>query len=550
MYANQGMPMMQLGNDSLDGLLFEKSVKALLFVTALIVFLLSLPCFFARGIGTADDSSFLIIAKWIGHGLNPYKDLVDVKPPGIYYTLYALRSFFGDAWWVNRVFILAVDILCIMVAMIIGTKTQGRLVGVLSGLYAYPTLILFWGHKLFAEQFCAFFGLIAIALIYRKEDSSLKHSYIYGLLIGISTLYKQTAIIFFLAYIFFLVMKAFRKKIVLKWAISLVSCALTGFLTIWAIMFFLLYSAGILNESMHSIFILPFVYPFNMQYSSLLVRIACTPFTIIFALSAIVIVKYGMRRIKDSVREDSSLLLLVALCSLPLLIVRPGSFHYVIPTLLPAIIIAAQMWSRLIVVITDAKPLPVARFVKSRIFIGALFVLPAIAPFFVMSSMSYFFIREGRLQFDRLQTYEIGSKINQYLQREDEPILCASFGFLFLSRMYYLLERRPFFKDALIVLNDRQRSIRYKETLEAIEKGKTSVVILEKSTLPFPFEKPSIEDFRAMLAKRYKRVPLRFAVDASRKIRTELYVRNDILAVERHFQSRVFPKSNNTSVLR
>ena len=71
----------------------------------ILILTISSPLFFLRGIGIFDDSVYLKIGELITHGLSPYRDVFDNKPPGIYY-LAALIAWMGQSHWLaSRVFL-------------------------------------------------------------------------------------------------------------------------------------------------------------------------------------------------------------------------------------------------------------------------------------------------------------------------------------------------------------------------------------------------------------------------------------------------------------
>ncbi|MCM8792198.1 MAG: hypothetical protein NC826_03510, partial [Candidatus Omnitrophica bacterium] len=167
-------------------------------------------------------------------------------------------------------------------------------------------------------------------------------------------------------------------------------------------------------------------------------------------------------------------------------------------------------------------------------------IIPVFPSTTTLGYLSYFFMRENRLKLDCLQAYELGQNIIYY-SNEDEPILCISDN-ISASRFYYILERRPIFKDLLITLPTSQIPIRFQELFEFVKKGGVSVVVLEDSLERTIFNVIPIEEWRKILESNYRKIPLRFYIDKSRKRLIELYILKNREKKKIKFFSRIFPK--------
>ena len=194
----------------------DNKIKVFLIFIGLIIVIASLPLYFWRGIGCCDDSGFLVIAKWMDSEIMPYNDYSYIYPPGLLYSLLGLKKLFGEAWWVSRFFILFTNLLLVLITIRVITKSDGLKTGLLTGLFLYPSLHLFNGFIIHAENFCALFAILALGVIYRKETDSLLRVLFFGLLIGLASLFKQPAIFYLIAYLVLLVTFMFTKKVSLK----------------------------------------------------------------------------------------------------------------------------------------------------------------------------------------------------------------------------------------------------------------------------------------------------------------------------------------------
>ena len=137
--------------------------------------------------------------------------------------------------------------------------------------------------------------------------------------------------------------------------------------------------------------------------------------------------------------------------------------HYLICTIFPLAILGAKLWAGLIYkLINDSKLILERHLNLKKILILFLLIFPAFPSLGAVSYGGYFFVRENRIGFDRLQTYELGEKISQYLKPSD-TVLCVDPGPC--SRIYYILERRPPLRYLIISINDSEKPGKFRELL-------------------------------------------------------------------------------------
>lgn len=513
-------------------------LKRTLLVIAIITFLLSLPLYFARGIGTVDDSNFLVIGKWMEYGFKPYNDIMEIKPPAIYYTSYMLQKFFGEAWWVHRIFIALVNVLFAVCVGIVTTRQNGWLAGTSAGLFTYPTLMVYQGYTLYPEQFCALFGIIALGVIYGNKTHVRMRSFIFGLLVGVSSLFKQPGVLYLLAYLCYLAFSQQSKDRPYATKVALSSVAVGGFVCVWIPTILLLHQGGMLDGFITCAVMRPLTGARSPFYVFRIPQVFMTPAPIV-GIGILVSAALRKDRLRGYFRRSDLLLLFMFLFSLVPLLKRPTP-HYMIPVLFPATMLLAKTWCALLKNVFAADRFFLARHMMRWRLLTAFFLLvPIMPPLAATCYGDYFFIREKRIAFDCRQAHELGNIVNQYMPDPHQPLLIAPDA---VSRIYYMLERRPLAKDFLMLLEDTERPERLRAMVDLIEQETVPVVILREYMDETQFKGVDIGEFRRALQKGYRRVPLRFGVDTSRRKWVELYVLKRLAPRAGIFRSNVFPK--------
>lgn len=191
-----------------------------------------------------DEGVFLTIGKYLNHGWLPYRDLVDHKPPAIYFLFAALFKIFGPSLWVAKI---ALILNTLGVSILIG-KIGARLKSG-SGWYAATVFLFlmtqFEGNYLIAEPFLLLPLLLSWWLLLRHKNSS-RWLIIAGMAAAIAVLYKQTAI-FSVVPLLVVAFTASKKTAIFF---------LIGALMPLALFVFFCISTGILVEAWHQVVIL------------------------------------------------------------------------------------------------------------------------------------------------------------------------------------------------------------------------------------------------------------------------------------------------------
>jgi 4-amino-4-deoxy-L-arabinose transferase-like glycosyltransferase len=214
----------------------------------LLVLLLGLPTLIVPLF--TDATVFALGARTILSGGFPYRDLWDVKPPGIYFV-YALAFIpFGQHMVSVRIFDLANTALAMGAIYLLGRRLFGERAGVFAGcLYgvAYLTRAGFDGLGQ-TESFLAL-PVVASVLLYRPNSrhSANVAAFLSGVLLGLAFSVKFSAAFYVLALPAIEVMFAEEPRRLAP-ALKRLSIAAGGFLTVLAVFAVYLAAGGALGD--------------------------------------------------------------------------------------------------------------------------------------------------------------------------------------------------------------------------------------------------------------------------------------------------------------
>jgi 4-amino-4-deoxy-L-arabinose transferase-like glycosyltransferase len=186
MSVNQG-PEIELGkaNSRNDRKVFLVLAWLLLFASY-VALVLTKPI-------TQDEGVFLTIGKYLNQGWLPYQDLVDHKPPGIYFLFACLFKLFGPGIWVAKVaLIVTTGGASVMVGKIAELLKRGA-GWYASGLFLF-LMTQFEGYFLIAEPFLLFPLLLSLWLLLRFKNQP-RWLFLAGILLAVAMLFKQTAVL-------------------------------------------------------------------------------------------------------------------------------------------------------------------------------------------------------------------------------------------------------------------------------------------------------------------------------------------------------------------
>jgi 4-amino-4-deoxy-L-arabinose transferase-like glycosyltransferase len=168
-----------------------------LFIAFFILLALIPPLYYIHSFLSPDESGFMFIGDSINHGSIPYKDLIDIKPPGIFYLNALIFAVFGKSFYASRIVLYIVNALSALIIYFLGKDLWDEHIGQLSSILfligVYNPLIE--GYFVLTEQYMVFFGLFGILVFFKFHD--WRYLVPVGFFFGIATLFKQPGILFF-----------------------------------------------------------------------------------------------------------------------------------------------------------------------------------------------------------------------------------------------------------------------------------------------------------------------------------------------------------------
>ena len=218
------------------------SLAAIILVIALLrIRLLSFPL-------ERDEGEFGFVAQQILNGIPPFQETWNMKFPGTYYAYAVIIAVFGQTAESIHVGLMIVNLLTTVFLFLLTRKISGNLAAVVSALFwAFISLSPgVYGFAAHATQFVALFAVAGFYFLYKTAEDNNPRLLIYsGLLLGTSTLMKQSGFFFFLLGIIWLAWICIsEKKLKLTSLISLSS----GFLIPIIVVFTYFFAIGIFGN--------------------------------------------------------------------------------------------------------------------------------------------------------------------------------------------------------------------------------------------------------------------------------------------------------------
>ncbi len=183
------------------------------------VLLLALPSLMAPM--DMDGALFYVSGLKILHGQVPYRDFLDLKPPGIYYIYATAIALFGEHGWAIRLLDLLIQTatIALLVAMIRRTTKSDRwalLSGVMYALLYFSQLFIYMAQvECFANPLCI--GIIWLLMKPRTTQRSIAIGLLIGGLFLLKTSFLAVAGVVVLVY---LAEPEHGWKARLKWTLS------------------------------------------------------------------------------------------------------------------------------------------------------------------------------------------------------------------------------------------------------------------------------------------------------------------------------------------
>lgn len=453
--------------------------KNLTFIS-LFVLLTLLPFFlYLRGSLGVDESYFMFIGNSILHGSIPYKDYIDMKPPGIYYLFALTFSIFGKSFYAARAVTFIFNALSAVIIFSIGRKLWNKEVGMLSSMLFLVGMLTpaYEGYLAMTEPFMVFFGLFGILLFFKSEHRV--YLILTGLLIGISTLFKQSGVLFLAAIFVFCLLKlwipANRTKGYLKDSIKNLSLIICGFLIPITITAFYFWTVGALQSFIYWSFLFSIGEGYGRSFYVNVFQFLS--YSIIWVLSFVSILFIAYEYITKKSRDVELFTVIWLLASIyPLTIRQYG--HYYIQILPPACLLAS-------ISLMKIYPILSLRSIKeslSKLNHQKIFVIVCLLGL-ILSSFAIISYTNYGLQKGRQNRFDEQLKTAEYIESHtsaNEKIL----SFNYAPSIYFLSGRNPVTKWLVIhesVMNDshviqqiKENSVRYVVCNFRLVKGKST----------------------------------------------------------------------------
>ncbi|ASJ00925.1 glycosyltransferase family 39 protein [Thermococcus gorgonarius] len=110
-----------------------------------------------------DEGTYLMIARFINHGVLPYRDIYAVHPPFYYYLLALWLRIFGDSYVVGRLLSVFLGLLAALVAYLVGRELRDWKTGILfSAVVTMDPIMVHMNGLVFHETTIELFTLLSL----------------------------------------------------------------------------------------------------------------------------------------------------------------------------------------------------------------------------------------------------------------------------------------------------------------------------------------------------------------------------------------------------
>lgn len=199
-----------------------------------------------------DEGEYAYAGQLILKGMLPYKDIYNMKYPGIYVAYAIIIFIFGENNQSIHFGLLVINAMTIILIFLLGKRLIG-LVGAIVAAIAFAILSLgqyvqgVWAN---AEHFVIFFITAAMLMMLRGvEKSEFLNLFLAGLFFGLGFSMKQHGVAFFIFAMLYIFYYSFKNRVFqwqkfLYWSV----CLASGFLLIIITIFFFMIWAGIFEN--------------------------------------------------------------------------------------------------------------------------------------------------------------------------------------------------------------------------------------------------------------------------------------------------------------
>jgi hypothetical protein len=316
----------------------QLSGRHIFFILLFIIFGVFVPSYYLFYPLGVDEATYLVIGALIKDGALLYRDVIDVKLPGIYYLAALVFSVAGKSFIAIRVLTYVINAISALLVYSLGKKIANKNIGMAASIFFLIGMYLwqYEGYCYMTEPYVVFFSLLSV-LFFLKDGYRAK--LVSGLALGMGLFG-----VFFLFYLLNLRFQKNRTKdYVINSAKNLISISL-GVAVPLLLVFLYFFSMGAGSQFTYCtiFFISDYSYPF------ILWRFIKDFFSFfpIWLLSTSMVLLVGCRLIKGKVLNEKHFLLTLWLLVFSILVIRTGSHR--VPFIFPsAAILSALMLSKL-----------------------------------------------------------------------------------------------------------------------------------------------------------------------------------------------------------
>jgi len=309
-----------------------------------------MPLFLYHSRGILDDEGyFMFMGKSILRGAHPYINYADNKPPGIWYLLAFVFKVFGNSIYITRAILYLINALSALVLYLVGKEIWNEKIGRVSALIFLIGMLIpaFDGYYVLTEPFMNLFSLLGLLLFIRANKRTL-YLAASGVAMGISILFKQTAILLLIAMIVFYLCKiwipANRNKKYFGASARNVLLLLCGFVVPLIPVASYFWSIGALGQMVYYTTMSLKGFGSTINYSSLVSDFES--FSIVWLLSFASLLAIGYKFIQKNIDREIFVGIWLLLSLFPLVLRQYG--HYYIQVLPPVCLLASLFITNLI----------------------------------------------------------------------------------------------------------------------------------------------------------------------------------------------------------
>ena len=285
-------------------------LKTVLFIILFTIIVIIIPTYLLKQPLNGDELTFLSIGNFIKNGSILYKDIIDIKPPGIFLTSGIIISLFGKSFIAARIVIILIHLISSIFVYKIGVKLKNKNLGMIACLLFLLGINIpkFQGLYFLTEPFATLFLIISFWYFIKKE---IKFKLLSGFFLGISVLYKPTALLFLIAIILYYLLqirlKENRCKNYIILSLKKLFILTFGILIPFVICYLYFFMMGAENQFLYYSFL--FITGYSLPYNILSVLIGFFSFFPFLIITLSIILTHASEFIKEGIVDKKIILL-------------------------------------------------------------------------------------------------------------------------------------------------------------------------------------------------------------------------------------------------